>query len=246
MKTTDSFAILFWANKSKTDLNGTMPVYARVTVLGKRAEISLKKRVRPEKWDAKSGFMKGSGEEARAFNKFLVSVDTDLRNIYYQFKQDGIQCTAEEIKYKYGHVNVIRKSLLEVFDHHNSEVAALVGKDLVKGTLTKYVTIRSKVADYLAHRYQRKDIFLDQLEYAFITGFEHYLKTEQLISHNVVMAYIKRVKRVMNMAIDNQWLSVNPFRKFVCTSKKLLAQNLKQRNWLFWKKSISRLKGWKK
>lgn len=220
MKTTDSFAVLFWANKSKTDLNGTMPVYARVTVLGRRAEISLKKRVLPEKWDAKCGFMKGSGEEARAFNKFLVSVDTDLRNIYFQFKQDGIQCTAEEIKYKYGHVNVIRKSLLEVFDHHNREVADLVGKDLVKGTLTKYVTIRSKVADYLAHRYQRKDIFLDQLEYSFITGFEHYLKTEQSISHNVVMAYIKRVKRVMNMAVDNQWLSMNPFRKFVCTSKK--------------------------
>lgn len=77
MKTTDSFAILFWANKSKTDLNGTMPVYARVTVLGRRAEISLKKRVLPEKWDPKSGFMKGSGEEARSFNKFLVSVDTN-------------------------------------------------------------------------------------------------------------------------------------------------------------------------
>ena len=34
------------------------------------------------------------------------------------------------------------------------------------------------------------------------------------------MAYIKRVKKVVNMAVDNQWLDSSPFSKFVCTSKK--------------------------
>jgi len=222
MKNSDSFAILFWANKAKKDQNGTLPVYARVTIAGKRAEISLKKKVIPEKWDARSGFMKGSGEEARSFNKFLVSVDTELRDLYFQFKQSGRPCTAEQLKDKYLHEDepVSRKQLLEVFAYHNEEVAALVGKDLVKATLTKYETIRTKVTDYIAYRYQRTDLFLDELEYNFITGFEHYMKTQQLVSHNVVMAYIKRIKRVVNMAVDNGWLLASPIRKYVCTSKK--------------------------
>jgi hypothetical protein len=41
MKNSNSFSTLIWANKSKSDVNGMMPLYARVTVMGKRAEISL-------------------------------------------------------------------------------------------------------------------------------------------------------------------------------------------------------------
>lgn len=222
MKNSDGLALLFWANKAKSDQNGEMPVYARVTIMGKRAEISLRKKVAPEKWDAKAGMMKGNSEDARAFNKQIFNVDTDLREIYDQYKQSGYRCTAEELKNKYQQeeTQVSCKLLLEVFDHHNQEVAALVGKDLVKATLTKYETIRSKVADYILHRYNRPDILLDQIEYSFITGFEHYLKTQQSISHNVTMAYIKRVKRVLNMAVDNGWLVSSPISKYVCTSKK--------------------------
>lgn len=222
MKNSDGLALLFWANKAKSDQNGEMPVYARVTIMGKRAEISLRKRVAPEKWDAKAGMMKGNNEDARAFNKQIFSVDTDLRELFEQFKQNGYRCTADELKNRYlqEETRVSYKLLLEVFDHHNQEVAALVGKDLVKATLTKYETIRSKVSDYILYRYNRPDIHLDQLEYSFITGFEHYLKTQQGISHNVTMAYIKRIKRVVNMAVDNGWLAISPISKYVCTSKK--------------------------
>ncbi len=47
MKNSNSFSILIWANKAKSDVNGLMPLYARVTVMGKRAEISLKRRSIP-------------------------------------------------------------------------------------------------------------------------------------------------------------------------------------------------------
>ncbi|MFD2325065.1 hypothetical protein [Mucilaginibacter galii] len=43
MKNSKSFSVLFWTNKAKADNNGLVPLYARVTVEGKRAEISLKK-----------------------------------------------------------------------------------------------------------------------------------------------------------------------------------------------------------
>jgi hypothetical protein len=82
MKNSKSFSVLFWANKAKADNNGLVPLYARVTVAGKRAEISLKKKLNPKKWDAATGFMKGSGEEVRLINKYINEVGNDLFAIY--------------------------------------------------------------------------------------------------------------------------------------------------------------------
>jgi hypothetical protein len=170
MKNFESFSVLCWANRAKADVNGLLPVYARVTVMGKRAEISLKKKVSPEKWDAKSGFMTGNSNETRLFNKHLISVNNDLHAIYMDFKQRGLHLTAEEVKNKYLGIEAIRRSLLEVFDEHNKNVEELVGKDFVKGTHTKYETIRTKVAEFIAYKYKKQDLYLDTLEYSFITA----------------------------------------------------------------------------
>lgn len=146
MKNSNSFSILFWTNKAKAGTNGQVPLYARVTVQGKRVEISLKKKINPKNWDAKSGFMKGSGEEVRNINKYLIEVNNDIFGIYLDFKKQGQFISAEEIKNKFTGQAIPDKSLLEVFDEHNKDVEELVGKDLVKATLTKYKTIRGKVA----------------------------------------------------------------------------------------------------
>src|SRR5438309_10862106 len=87
MKNSNSFSILFWTNKAKADTNGQVPLYARVTVQGKRAEISLKKKINPKNWNAKSGFMKGNGEEARTVNKYIISVNDELFAIFSAFKK---------------------------------------------------------------------------------------------------------------------------------------------------------------
>ncbi len=56
MKTTQTFSILIWANKSRASGN-QVPIYARVTVDGKRAEISLKKSVDHDIWDSQKGYV---------------------------------------------------------------------------------------------------------------------------------------------------------------------------------------------
>ena len=50
MKSTQRFSVLIWADKRKTDAKGNVPLYARITYLGKRAEISMGRKVDPNKW----------------------------------------------------------------------------------------------------------------------------------------------------------------------------------------------------
>jgi hypothetical protein len=189
MKNSNSFSILIWANKAKSDVNGLMALYARVTVMGKRAEISLKKKVNPAKWDAKTGFMKGSGNEVRTVNNHIHQVSEEIFRIYSALQKNSDYISAEEIKNKLTGIPEERRTLLQVFDEHNKDVASLIGKDYVKATLTKYKTIRSKVAEIIGHKYTKADIYLDALEYGFITGFEKYLKIDAGIDHNTAMAY---------------------------------------------------------
>ncbi|MBD1385414.1 site-specific integrase [Mucilaginibacter rigui] len=226
MKNSNSFSILIWANKAKSDVNGLMPLYARVTVMGKRAEISLKKKVNPAKWDAKTGYMKGNGNEVRTVNNHIHQVSEEIFQIYSELQKNSEYISAEEIKNKYTGVPAERRSLLLVFDEHNNDIQKLVGKDYVKATLTKYKTIRSKVAEYILQKYGKSDIYLDTLEYSFVTGFEKYLKIEAGIDHNTTMAYIKRLKRIISLAVHNNWIAYNPFSAFKCTTRKVTREEL--------------------
>lgn len=228
MKTSNNLSVLIWANKSKANSSGLCPLYARITYLGKRAEISLTLKVDPDKWDPKIGFVKGNNPDAKRINSEIVNIKTAVIQAHDELKRVDEFITAEKIKSKYMGEEKTQRMLLEVFDEHNTKLEELIGKGIVKATHTKYVTIRDKVSDFIAFKFKRTDVYLETLSYSFITDFEHYLKVKQHISHNVVMSYIKRVKRIVVLSVNNRWLSHNPFAAFVCTTKKVERTELEE------------------
>ena len=221
MKSTQRFSVLIWADKRKTDAKGSVPLYARITYLGKRAEISIGRKIDPKKWDAEAGFLKGPGQEVKDINKEIITVNNDIHAAFYNLKHSDDFITAEKIKQKYAGEEEPQRMLLEIFDAHNKSVEDLVGKDFVKATLTKYNTVRSKTADYIQHRFKKQDIYLESIDYAFVTGFEMYLKTEDGIEHNTAMRYMKNLKKIVNLAFNHGWIRTNPFNLFKCTYKKV-------------------------
>ena len=221
MKTTQRFSVLIWANKRKIDSAGQAPLYARITYLGKRAEISLKRKVELGKWDSVTGFVKGSGPEARRINSDINNILEEIDDAFRSLKRLGEPITAEKIKLQYYGEEPDRKMLIDVFDQHNSDLEKLIGKDFVKATLTKYKTVRSRVSGFIKHQFSKDDIYLDQIDYAFVAGFEMYLKTTCAIEHNTAMRYIKNLKKIINLAVNNKWLIHNPFNAFKCTYRKV-------------------------
>lgn len=119
--------------------------------------------------------MDGSNAESRTVNSYIHQVTNDIFKVYCELQTANGLITAEEIKSKYLGVMPVRRTLLELFEH-NSDMEKLVGKDYVKATLTKYKTIRGKVADYINHH--KQDIYLEVLDFGFITGFEKDLKNQ--------------------------------------------------------------------
>src|ERR1700743_1370470 len=137
MKSTQRFSVLIWADKRKTDAKGNVPLYARITYLGKRAEISMGRKVDPEKWDTESGLEKGTSQETKDLNKKIIPVRDDIQAAFTSLKSTEEFITAEKIKQKYSGEVEPQRMLLEIFDAHNKTIEQLVGKDFVKATLTK-------------------------------------------------------------------------------------------------------------
>jgi integrase/recombinase XerD len=77
MKRNQTFSILFWVMKYRTK-NDQTPISARITIDGKRVEISLQRSVNPQKWNPDTGQAKGNSEEAKTLNSFLSLFKADL------------------------------------------------------------------------------------------------------------------------------------------------------------------------
>jgi len=65
--TNNTFGVAFYLKKQKTTQAGKSPIYARITVNGKRIEISVKRSIEENNWNATKGMAKGSREETNSF-----------------------------------------------------------------------------------------------------------------------------------------------------------------------------------
>lgn len=106
---------------------------------------------------------------------------------------------------------IVSIKLLEIFQKHNEEVSELVGKDFAAGTLERYSTAKKHVSDYILKDYKVKDIPVKDVNHKFITGFEYYLKTDRNCAHNSAVKYITNFKKIVRIALANDWISSDPF-----------------------------------
>jgi site-specific recombinase XerD len=70
--------------------------------------------------------------------------------------------------------------------------------------------------DFLRYQYHKTDIALDDLNFQFASNYELYLKQHDNCGHNTMIKHMKSLKRVINFAIEREWLDRNPFIKFKC------------------------------
>ena len=66
----NSFSLLFYIKRSKADNFGKVNIYFRITVNGKRSELSIRRKVHVNKWNSSAGKAKGFSQEAQELNKY--------------------------------------------------------------------------------------------------------------------------------------------------------------------------------
>ena len=148
--------------------------------------------------------------------EYLKQVEAKLFEHYRNLLADNILVTVEGLKNTYLGIETQQYSLLELMDYHNNQL-----KDALEwGTLKNYFTTQNYVKQFLEQRLRKKDIYLSQLSHQFITELEMYLRSYQPKDHrkpmgnNTVMKHIERLRKMVNLAVKNEWLDKDPFHKF--------------------------------
>ncbi|MCP4142249.1 MAG: site-specific integrase, partial [Chloroflexi bacterium] len=170
MRTSNTFAILFWAHTTRTKNNKT-PIYVRITVNGKRANFSLKHRADIRTWDSKRQKAKGNSESARILNGYLNQVHSQIFECYKDLKLKGKLITAELIKAEYLGESDDSKTLQNLLEYHKKKTE----KTLSIGTLRNFGVTERYINRYLSQKMNTSDVYLKELDYKFICDFANFL-----------------------------------------------------------------------
>ena len=209
MKTLNSFSILFWL-KLASKKNNKAPLYVRVTVNGKRAEISLKRKVTITDWDTSRNRLKGLSSEAKLFNNNLEQIHSKLFECYQSLINDNKLVSPQLIKSIYLGNGNDKHTISDIIEYHNTHMK----ETLRWGTQKNYFTTHKYIFLFLKQKHKTTDLFLSQLNYKFIIDFERFLRLQKSMGNNTVMKHIERFRKLINLACKLEWIDKDPFVKF--------------------------------
>ena len=210
----NSFAILFYLKDKRLDKNGKAALYLRITVNGQRTEISLNRKILPEKWDSRMNKMKGKGMEAEELNRFMTTIRHKVNKIQHQLIEQGEPFTVHDVKEKYLGKDKKYKMLLQLFQEHNQQMEKMVGVEFALGTWKRYHTTKSHVTEYVKSEYGRNDIPVKDVDLKIVKGLEYFLKVTKACNHNSALKYVNHFKKIVRIAVANDWLPKDPFYNY--------------------------------
>jgi integrase len=191
--------------KRRTNAKGECPIYLRVTVDGKRRELSLSRTIEPSRWDQKKQRGKGKSE-AMTLNKMLVSVENNIYLAEQELVNGHIRVTIESLMNKYKGVEVKTHNLIEVLEYENKRI-----KKLVKpGTYSKYVAVLNNVKKYLLHQYKITDLDVKRIDFQFVTDFDYYLRSEIGCANNYTVRTVKTLRQIVRTCLYKGWIDRDP------------------------------------
>lgn len=229
MGTTRTFSIHFWLNLAKRN-GDSAPIYARVTVDGRRAEISLQRQTSVTLWDTKAKKTTSRTPEGKALNTYLDQVYAKLLQCHKHLSAEFELVTAKSIKARFVGQDERHKTLLELVAYHNQNMKGV----LKPGTLKNYYTTENYISRFLVRKKKTNDIYLKHLKYSFIIDFEQYLRkgpslqNSNPLNNNGVMKHLERLRKLMNFAMDLEWLEKNPFTRYKLKFKRFKKEFLSQ------------------
>lgn len=208
--------VSFSARESKKNKKGESPIEMSISTNGERVHFNTGKFVKAEDWDKKKQSVKGKSDSTHLLNAFLVQLRNKVYRKEIELVQNGFIVTAailrDAVLDKVDALN--EKTLFELVDIHNNDQEALVGNGISKATYCVSVYTRKLLKEYVASKYRREDLYLRELNINFIKHFHTFLKTEKGMAQNSCTKHLKLLKKIVNQAVANSYMTSNPFLSY--------------------------------
>jgi len=232
MNNTPTFGVQFICRlkSKKTDMAG---IYLRLTVNGKKAEVSTKLQCPISLWDKSKERVKSDGKfNHHHINKLINDNRIKVQSVYQQLRFNGQLITSNIVKNYFLGNQEEGYTLLKLMEyHHNAHLEALN-----TDTLRHYKTSYRYIKAFLSQVKKTSDIYLSQIDYQFISDYEVFLRTYQpdknkprVLAQNTLMKQLSRFRTILNLGNKLGWMEHYPFKayklSFKKTSRKYLTQD---------------------
>lgn len=204
-------SVLFFVKRTKTNIDGLLPIFIRVTVNSERIEFSTKRFTHSDKWSVEGYRMKSSSAEARSTNSYLDTLKSKVYDYQQQLIREDEEVNTVNIRNKILGVEKRSHMIVGIFQQHNDEIRALIGKDYAAATLVQNETSLKHTVDFIKWKYKTSDIDIRKIDHEFITSYEFYLKSVCNCCQNTTSKYIKNFGKIVRICLVNGWLQKNPF-----------------------------------
>ena len=206
----ETYNVIFYAKKVKNNPRMST-IYLRITVSGKRTEISTGQVINSIQWGIKSGKIIGNTHNAKQLNALMEGIRSKVFECYISLFNSGKEITCESLRNKYLKIEDKKVTLIEIFKDHNSKMKELIGKGFSKGTWERYETSLKHTQSFLKWKFNLSDIDICDINPAFVADYEFYLRKVRDCSNNSAVKYIKNFQKIINICLNNEWMNKNPF-----------------------------------
>ena len=208
--------VYFSLRESKQNKKGLSPIEVSITTNGKRIYFITVKHVPAADWNKEKQAVKGKSEEAQLINGYLIQLRNKIYQKEIELLQKGYLITAELLKEaitdKVEALN--EKTLLDVLNEHNTERKAMVGKTVAPATYWVFEYTGRLFKEFIQKKYERKDLYLREINLGFIQGFHAFLLGEKKMGQNSCTKHLKFLKKLLNLAVANSYISYNPVNAY--------------------------------
>lgn len=228
----NSFSVFFFIKRTKLLDNGEAPIRLRIKVNGIAVESQIKRSVLPEQWNQATETCKGHDRRSVETNEYIRMLKLKALTIHRELELTGSHFTARLIMNKLYSAEE-KRTLLSIFRKHNDDLRLLIGIEYEKRTVSRYDSCCRYMEDMIKRVYGKDDVTLAEVNGELVRNYEMHLKVIRGCQANTVIRYMKCFKKVIHMALANEWMTKDPFVGIHFTAKPVNKDVLTKMNWIF-------------
>ena len=111
----NSFTIIFYPRRARTNKSGEYPIYSRVTINGERLVLATHRGIEPGKWSVVSGNAKGNSEQTQSINSSLESFRNNIHGHYTELLNRNLEINPASLKKQILGIRDDQRTILDVF-----------------------------------------------------------------------------------------------------------------------------------
>lgn len=193
---------------SKARKSGLCPVELSIIINNERKVISLDRQINPKHWNSKTQTVKNNPE----INKYLQAIVQKLYTLQTELLQHNIPVTIDNILDAYKNGVQHTTTIIALFKKHNEDYYKykVLTNIYTKTSYDKYQKALEYFQTFLKQHIGKPDIQIKQITPQLIENYYSFLL--QHMQNNTAIKTIKKLKTIIQLAIDEGYIQTNPWK----------------------------------